>query len=60
MAQITIEPRPRRHALPFVLGLLLLAVIAFAVWYFMQRSAGDDAELLAPPPAVSGDTAGGL
>lgn len=37
MAQINIEPRPRRSVLPFVIGLLLVAAIAVGVVYFMGR-----------------------
>jgi hypothetical protein len=40
MAEIRIEPRPRRSAVPFLIGMLLVAAIAVGVWYFMARDAG--------------------
>jgi hypothetical protein len=61
MTEINIEPKPRQNALPYVIGLLLVAVIAFAVWFFMERrapAANDAFDPAAPPAAV--DTGSGL
>ena len=63
MSEIKIEPKPRRSALPYVLGLLLVVAIAVAVWYFMSRSeagnAGDaQAAPMTAPPAATVDTGG--
>jgi len=65
MSEIRIEPKPRRSALPLVLGLLFVVVIAAGVWYFMQRrdapAPGDAqvAPMTAPPPPARMDTSSG-
>ena len=61
MTQINIEPRPRRSALPYVLGLLLVAVIALAVWFFLVRdgATAEPFDSVAPPPAAT-DTSSGI
>jgi hypothetical protein len=65
MSEIRIEPKPRRSALPFVLGLLLVVAIAVAVWYFMERSRSPEpgdaqvAPMTAPPPARVDTSSGG-
>jgi hypothetical protein len=64
MAEINIEPRPRRSALPFLIGMLIVAAIAVGVWYFMGRPAigpvGEDTTpgATAPAPTTSPDTLG--
>ena len=52
MAEIPVERKPR-SPLPLVLGILLLAVVAYFAWRYLgaSRSGGD-----APAPAVASDT----
>jgi hypothetical protein len=61
MAEIKIEPRPRRSALPFLIGMLLVAAIAVGVWYFLGRGAGmaEGVDPVAPPAATTPGTTGG-
>lgn len=64
MAEINIEPRPRRSALPFLIGMLIVAAIAVGVWYFMGRGglgpAGldDTPAATTPAPTTPPDTSG--
>jgi hypothetical protein len=64
MAEINIEPRPRRSAIPFLLGMLIVAAIAVGVWYFMGRgalgtdSAADAPEMAEPAGTPPPDTSG--
>ena len=63
MSEIRIEPKPRRSALPYLLGLLLVAAIAVAVWFLMERNGAPDvgdaeaapmtAPITAPPPTTA-------
>jgi hypothetical protein len=53
MAQINIEPRRRRSALPFLIGMLLVAAIAVGVWYFMGRDRLRSDDGAATSPAVT-------
>lgn len=53
MADINIE-RKGKSVLPWIVGILLLAVIAFAVWkYALQKDAAVVTPVETAPPAVT-------
>lgn len=54
MAEINIERRPHRSPWPILIALLILAALAFGVWYYTSRMEGStdlDRTGVTPPAA---------
>lgn len=58
MAQINIEPRPKRGLLPYILAVIVIAAVAAAVYVYLNRGGMRGVEDRTAPPAAVGDTIG--